>query len=347
MSTNGLTEIFTTFGNFIRGVIEKWPYRYGFGATENGGTYSLQEMKEVYENFTPVAKNLNFLLGITATNEQYKGTEDEHTLNLDFLFINNIRLKPNSQNIKKIVGETLEQLPEGCFNYLLSLEEVSLPRVSTVEGNCFIGCSNLKNFYSTSLTRVFQGAFQNCGSLTNIDLSNLIEIGSNSFRGCSFSEINISSWVASSYALGRQFLDNKNLETVNWGNSNSDIPEECFKNCTSLKNFNKEGTTECIGVSAFENCSSLNKIKIKQGDKYIRIFQKAFYNCSSLTQLEIEEVERTSIALLVDVNAFEGTPIAQGKGYIYVPDERLQAYKEGINWSQYASQIKPRSEIPQ
>lgn len=347
MSTNGLTEIFTTFGNFIREIIEKWPHHYSFGATKNGGTYRLQKMKEVYENFTPVAKNLNFLLGITPINEQYRGTEEEHTLNLNFLYIDNIRLNSNSQNIKKIVGETLESLPEGCFSYLLSLEEVSLPRVGTVEDRCFIGCSNLKNFYSPSLTRVFQEAFWGCSNLTNFDLSNLIEIGPYSFCRCGFNEINISSWTTSLYAIGRQFLDNKNLETVNWGNSNSDIPEECFKNCTSLKNFNKEGTTECIGASAFENCSSLNKIKIKQGNKYIRIFQKAFYNCSSLTQLEIEEVEMTSIPSLADVNVFEGTPIAQGKGYIYVPDERLQAYKGGINWSQYASQIKPRSEIPQ
>lgn len=43
-------------------------------------------------------------------------------------------------------------------------------------------------------------------------------------------------------------------------------------------------------------------------------------------------------------NAFNGTPIANMKGSIYVPDNLVDSYKAGTNWSVYADIIKPLSE---
>ena len=42
----------------------------------------------------------------------------------------------------------------------------------------------------------------------------------------------------------------------------------------------------------------------------------------------------------------EGTPIANGNGYIYVPDADVETYKTATNWSTYANQIKGLSELP-
>ena len=67
-----------------------------------------------------------------------------------------------------------------------------------------------------------------------------------------------------------------------------------------------------------------------------------FYGCSSLTTVVIRNT--TKVALLNMGNAFSGTKIASGTGYIYVPDELVDSYKVATNWVTYANQIKPLSE---
>ena len=39
--------------------------------------------------------------------------------------------------------------------------------------------------------------------------------------------------------------------------------------------------------------------------------------------------------------------IIRGTGYIYVQDNLVEQYKSATNWSTYADQIKPLSELPQ
>jgi hypothetical protein len=41
----------------------------------------------------------------------------------------------------------------------------------------------------------------------------------------------------------------------------------------------------------------------------------------------------------------DGTPILEGSGYIYVPDDLLEWYKTLSGWSDIAAQIKPISEL--
>ncbi len=53
----------------------------------------------------------------------------------------------------------------------------------------------------------------------------------------------------------------------------------------------------------------------------------------------------TAVPTLSNSNAFANTPIAQGTGYIYVPDNLVASFKTATNWSTYASQIKGVSEL--
>ena len=43
---------------------------------------------------------------------------------------------------------------------------------------------------------------------------------------------------------------------------------------------------------------------------------------------------------LDSTNAFTGTPIASGTGYIYVPAVLIDSYKAATNWSTYAAQFR-------
>ena len=51
------------------------------------------------------------------------------------------------------------------------------------------------------------------------------------------------------------------------------------------------------------------------------------------------------VPTLSNSNAFMLTPIAEGLGYIYVKDNLVENYKIATNWSTYADQIKPISEL--
>ena len=43
--------------------------------------------------------------------------------------------------------------------------------------------------------------------------------------------------------------------------------------------------------------------------------------------------------------AFNNSSISTRTGYIYVPDNLVDSYKTATNWSTYANQIKPISEL--
>ena len=68
----------------------------------------------------------------------------------------------------------------------------------------------------------------------------------------------------------------------------------------------------------------------------------AFNQCSSLKTLVIDAIEPFPITIY-----FIGSsdPIKNGNGFVYVPDESVETYKNATNWSAFASQIKPISEF--
>ena len=69
----------------------------------------------------------------------------------------------------------------------------------------------------------------------------------------------------------------------------------------------------------------------------------SFYNCPKLTTVVIRTTSK--VCTLANVNAFTGSGIASGTGYIYVPDDLVDSYKTASNWSTYANQIKGLSEL--
>ena len=69
----------------------------------------------------------------------------------------------------------------------------------------------------------------------------------------------------------------------------------------------------------------------------------AFQNCTSLTSLTLSNAK---IATLSSTNALQSTPIANGTGQIYVPDNLVDQYKTATNWNTYANQIIPISQKP-
>ncbi|MBQ6488233.1 MAG: leucine-rich repeat domain-containing protein [Solobacterium sp.] len=115
------------------------------------------------------------------------------------------------------------------------------------------------------------------------------------------------------------------------------IGQYTFAYDTALETAEFEGATT-VSYRAFHQDTALARVKLGGTS----IAAQVFAGCTSLTQLVMGG---TTVPSLANVNAFDGTPIAAGAGYIYVPDALVSAYKAATNWATFAAQIKPVSEL--
>ena len=140
----------------------------------------------------------------------------------------------------------------------------------------------------------------------------------------------------------------------------TDIGNSAFCNCSNLVSVNFPLVTH-IGNNAFAGCSTLVSVYLPLvetfgGSVFLNdtsletvdfpvlntIWENVFYGCTALKTVVLR-LNRVSQLKAADV--FNNTPIANGTGYIYVPDDLVEQYKAATNWSAYASQIKPISEL--
>lgn len=91
---------------------------------------------------------------------------------------------------------------------------------------------------------------------------------------------------------------------------------------------------------AMQNCKALVRLEFPNK---ITTQGAVWINCTALTTLILRG---STMSGLGNKNCFNGTPIARGTGYIYVPDTLVDTYKANTNWANFADQIKPISELP-
>jgi hypothetical protein len=92
-------------------------------------------------------------------------------------------------------------------------------------------------------------------------------------------------------------------------------------------------TLSVIGDYAFYNCENLTQVEFSN---VTSIGANAFANCKNLTSVILSS---SSICSLVANNAFAGTPIENGDGCIYVPENLIDEYRSVTNWSTYFDQL--------
>jgi hypothetical protein len=96
-----------------------------------------------------------------------------------------------------------------------------------------------------------------------------------------------------------------------------------------------------IGAYAFNRCAELSRLDV--GD--IDSIGAACFADSNLDTLIIRR-EAYSPTKIENINAFKGTPIESGDGYIYVPRRLVNAYREADGWSGMAAKIRAIEEYP-
>ncbi len=156
---------------------------------------------------------------------------------------------------------------------------------------------------------------------------------------------------------------NTNLVTVNLPNVTS-ITESCFSSCNNITTLNLPKVTT-IGGGSFALLSKITQLYLPslttnngwgwtfQGlKKCTRIYfpklvgsiqSNDFNNCSVLNTLILGH---SAVCPLAETSAFNGTPIKNGTGYVYVPKNLIEAYKTAENWSTFANQIRAIEDYP-
>lgn len=173
--------------------------------------------------------------------------------------------------------------------------------------------NSLEEYSNEQVDEIVTGAFQGLTNLKRVHIPLLKALFGNTFDGCT----------------GLTSVDFP-LVTMIYG--------YVFRGCTNLKtiNFPLLGYTQ---VASFQNCKALT---VADFQNLSQIGTLAFDGCTALTTFVLRVAK---VCTLQNTAAFTKTPIANGTGFIYVPDDLVEQYKVATNWSTYASQIKPLSEL--
>ena len=153
-----------------------------------------------------------------------------------------------------------------CSNLSNESANKLISKSSTIQDYGFCGCKNIKSIEIVA-TKFGNYCFQNCSSLTNVKLvntDNYGNFGSGMFSNC----------IA--------------LETVIMPHSYTTISDYMFKN-TKIGTFTIPNTLTQIGLSAFEQCSSLSTITIAD-EATFSIKNYGFDECSALTNNVVQNI---------------------------------------------------------
>lgn len=185
------------------------------------------------------------------------------------------------------------------------------------------------------------------GKLTTYSNSRIKSVGYRVFYHSTLEEIDLPNVTS----IGSEaFMYAGALTSINIPNVTM-IDTQTFRYCYALTSINITNVTR-INSGGFNECHLLPKIDLP---KITYIDYAAFYNCYSLKKVIIRQSD--SVCSLSSTNAFSycyhilGTvnskynPDGLKDGYIYVPDALVEDYKVATNWSTYADQIKPLSEL--
>ena len=217
-----------------------------------------------------------------------------------------------SGNIQEFEDENIINIKQYLFSDCYKLTKVNLPKCVNVGHNAFHSCFALSNVNLPECVNVGDGAFVQCEKLKQFNAPKVTQIEYGGLVRCT------------------SLLSVELPECTTVGNY-------AFEYCTALSNVN---IPKCIklGEFAFGSCKSLESIELPE---CIIISLRAFDYCTALTAVILRS---PTVCRLKNSDAFLGTPIKSGNGYIYVPDELVQQYKSAYNWVKYANQIKPLSE---
>ena len=258
----------------------------------------------------------------------------------------------NCQSLRKVVlPDSIKNIREYAFYNDTDLQDINLEKVHVIGREAFRNCEKLE-LSSDELSKVYAigvRAFEGCTSIKHVNLSSLRNSGREIFKDCT----NLESAVLNehtklSYAMfvssGLKSIDIyekieipeyafalcENLKTVTLHNSLVGINTGAFSECTSLTDFNINGTIEYFGEQAFYGDTALETFTLPNCS--VSLGSYCFYQCTNLNTIEFGE--KTNISEILG-SIFEETDItnfvvnANNNNYSVSDNNELLLSKDG------------------
>ena len=205
-------------------------------------------------------------------------------------------------------NETVEVLPDDGYTLSKVTVSVDVP-------------SELNAMLTDTLTSINSNISTVCGyacyaraKIKTVNLPNATKLGTNAFRACTqLIQFDAPNAVTLESYL---FYVCSKLPSVNFPVA-TNIPNYCFGTCAAFVKADF-GSVTSINASAFASSSKFETLILRS----------------------------TTMATLANVNAFSGTKIASGTGYIYVPKSLVDSYKGATNWLTYEAQFRAIEDYP-
>ena len=161
----------------------------------------------------------------------------------------------------------------------------------------------------SSIERVKSGAFWKASNLKNVTFAD---------KGKGLKTIGM-------YA----FADCSSLESIDLSNSSiTEIPENAFSNCTSLKTVKLPSTVTKIADDAFADCKKLEEIQGLSNCKISEIGKDAFAGCYNLKTFDISSATITSLPDTICSNMYALTSIHLPKTLASIGTSALEGCKK-------------------
>ena len=235
------------------------------------------------------------------------------------------------------------------------------------------------NYVNNVVPSVGDHAFEGCNDLESVSMGAVTRIGANAFKNSPIVSASFpQAVVINEYA----FNNAAELESLNIPRAEI-IRDSAFEYCALLRSVTA-GSLDTIWSNAFHGCWELQSMDLSSlrellyggfsGSGLIKaemplletIESRALSACPSLTVVDIGAgvsslpaylfeldtaltaviLRRTSVVTLEARSAFNGSSIASGSGYIYVPDNLVESYRTATNWVYFSSRIRGISELP-
>ena len=226
-----------------------------------------------------------------------------------------------SENVKVEYTDAFYKLVSG------TLTEVDDDRITTLKNYAFYMDKTIEYIRFNNLESLQTGIFGGCSALIELHLPTCKQIyGGSCVSNCtSLKVINmpvLQSASASSIFSGCSALEEANFPEL------TTVGGSFFGNCYLLEKVDF-GALKVINATSFSNCYSLKKIIIRSDTVCELRNSNAFNGCYHL----LGTVNETY------------NPEGLKDGYIYVPDNLLENYRNATNWSVFADRFKPLSEL--
>lgn len=210
------------------------------------------------------------------------------------------------------------------------LKVVSMPKVTTIGGWAFSGCSQLQNISMPNVTSVGDWAFANCAKLVTVDLRNVKELGSGVFYNSGY--------------------DNVYLHSVLLSDELDNIPACCFYGCKNLRDLTLPKSLKSIGYEAIPYLTS--NVVIPEG--VTSIYSGNFTNSSSITipstaqtigSLGGTNLQHVYCNVIAPPSSKSFADTYAAQAILHVPAFSVNAYKLSDEWYHFNSIVPIDNEL--